>query len=777
MLALAAQTRKISRRQPKQQYKRKTALNKHYVAFVLWSKLLRRSIFLVLFAVLPSLAHAIDAPRDTRGTIVRADVIKWEWNGSSGATRYQVSVNGAYVSMTKNKYYYSRNLKNGDYTFTVKAVDGNGRYSSPSKRSAVRTIGRGSANKSTASNSSSKSSSGGTSSLPAPRDPRGTLVRPGEIKWEWARVSGAEQYEVFVDNNPVGLTTDLFVYTPNLSSGQHSMIVRSVDKNGGRSADSARATQSVNGGSNTSKIATSSSNGSNGLPAPRDPRGTRVRPAEVKWEWAGVSGASEYEITVNDTSYRASSLYLYTKNLPAGEHTMTVRALTKDGKKSPASNVAKESTSANTGGSGGNSQSASNASVSGPTDVRGTQVGDQDGKWEWRAVPGATSYKVYLDGSSAGVTKDDFFYTPNLSGGSHSVAVTAFDSDGRESAKSGTAKLNITGNFAQNGNGTAPPPPADDNGLIDPASWDYREVSQKSGYKLVFSDEFNNNALNPNRWNTQLRWDGSHNGDRYEYRLINGESQFYVNTFSKDQAHLDKVASVYNPFQFDGNRLAIRAIANPLKDKNTNNAYGPLDSIYRQQPFLSGAISTYDKFSQKYGYFEARIKIPAHVGTFPAFWLHHQRRESENTQKTEIDILENLGHNPHYVYNAAHYFTGVSEKNGGKAHSIKPSPQGQIHTGTIYSDDYHVYAVEWKPGHIRYLIDGQQVSEVKNKAFNHEELYVIMNLAVGGIWTNMRSNAGGTGRSADNRFPTRRDINEWKNPALEIDWVRVYKKR
>jgi len=322
----------------------------------------------------------------------------------------------------------------------------------------------------------------------------------------------------------------------------------------------------------------------------------------------------------------------------------------------------------------------------------------------------------------------------------------------------------------------APPPPADDNGLIDPASWNYPEVHQKPGYTLAFSDEFNTNTLNPARWNTQLRWDGSHNGDRYEYRLINGEAQFYVNIYSDDQEHLDKVASVYNPFQFDGNRLAIRSAVNPLKDRNSNNGYGPLDTISRQQPFLSGAMSTYDKFSQKYGYFEARIKIPSHVGTFPAFWLHHQRREWEGTQKTEIDIMENLGHRCDYTYTSFHYYTGVSEGVTGKAHSVKPSPQGQIYTGTNYCDNYHVYAVEWSPGHIRYLIDGQQVSEVWNGASDHEELYIIMNLAIGGLWTNMPTNAGGTGRSSDNRFPTQQDINEWGNPGLEIDYVRAYKR-
>ena len=196
-----------------------------------------------------------------------------------------------------------------------------------------------------------------------------------------------------------------------------------------------------------------------------------------------------------------------------------------------------------------------------------------------------------------------------------------------------------------------------------------------------------------------------------------------------------------------------------------------------QQTFLSGAISTYDKFTQKYGYFEARIKIPGHVGAFPAFWLHHQKKKSEGTQRTEIDIMENLGHAPWYVYNSFHYFTNVSETYSGDAHFVKPQPEGQIYTGIDYSSDYHVYAVEWSPGYVAWLIDGVKVSEMWNANVDYEDLYLILNLAIGGNWTNFPASSGGLGRASDQHYPTQNDINNFQNPALEIDYVRVYKRK
>lgn len=391
--------------------------------------------------------------------------------------------------------------------------------------------------------------------------------------------------------------------------------------------------------------------------------------------------------------------------------------------------------------------------------------------WRWNSVANAELYDLIIDQQFVTQTNETEYLGAEIVSGVHTASIRSIDKNWQYSSKSDTLTCNLSGESERS------LIPTDSTTLIDPQTLSQANLFNKDGYDLVFSDEFNGDRLSETRWNTQLRWDGSFNGEWYEYRTVNGEDQFYVNTYSQDQNHIDQIASVTNPFEFDGNRLAIRATRNPLQTHDGNKGYGPLQEMSTQKAFLSGVITTYDKFSQKYGYFEARIKIPSQVGTFPAFWLHHQRRESEGTQRTEIDIMENLGHAPWYVYNSFHYFTGVSEGVTGTAHSIKPQPEGQIYTGTDYSEDYHVYSVEWEPGYINYMIDGQTVSEVRDENAGHEELYLILNLAIGGNWTNYPSNAGGTGREEGNHFPTQNDINTWSNPALEIDYVRVFERK
>lgn len=639
----------------------------------------KNGILAFIVTLLPTLAFAIDPPASVWGTATAPGTIKWEWTKASGAARYDVIINNRFVTQTSDTHYTSSNLPAGEHTLVVKSISSNWDYSGPSKQS-QRTVSGG----------QSQPSTSGKSSLHAPRDPRGSEVRPGVFKWEWARVDGATKYEVSVNDRFAAVTSDLYLYQHDLGNGEHSMYVKAIDSENRYSDKSSTAYGRMQNAStnSTGNDGAPSAGGGSSVPAPGNVRGTEVRPGIVKWEWDYVGGASEYEVIVNGSVAGRSKIDHFRMNLSVGEHYMTVRSV----------------------------------------DPNGRTSGD------------STTARVYVEG-------------------------TAQDQQ----------QPNNQAQAAAPTSGGAAPPPADDNGMIDPQSWSQPGIG-KDGYKLVFSDEFNYDRLNQNRWNTQLRWDGSYNGERYEYRTINKEEQFYVNPFSEDQEHLDKIVPVHNPFEFNGSRLAIRAIVNPKKKRNDKNGYGPLDRMFEQATFLSGAITTYDKFSTKYGRFEARIKIPHHVGTFPAFWLHHQKREWEGTQKTEIDIMENLGHSTAEVYNSFHYWTGVKEGVSGKHHHVTPQPYGWIYTGTDYSKDYHVYAVEWEPGYIKFLIDDEKVSELWHGAVDHEELYILLNLAVGGAWTNYPSNAGGLGRDSDNFFPTDNDVNNWSNPALEIDYVRVYKR-
>jgi beta-glucanase (GH16 family) len=99
-----------------------------------------------------------------------------------------------------------------------------------------------------------------------------------------------------------------------------------------------------------------------------------------------------------------------------------------------------------------------------------------------------------------------------------------------------------------------------------------------TGYKLVFTDEFNSDSLDTLRWIDRYPWGRTHNHDAY--------------------------VAPENVLLGDGT-LTLRA---------ERRAQGG-------KPFTSGTISSgYNKYTFNGGYAEARILLPETPGSWPAFW-------------------------------------------------------------------------------------------------------------------------------------------------------------
>lgn len=167
--------------------------------------------------------------------------------------------------------------------------------------------------------------------------------------------------------------------------------------------------------------------------------------------------------------------------------------------------------------------------------------------------------------------------------------------------------------------------------------------------------------------------------------------------------------------------------------------------------FTSARLTTYQKFSQTYGRFEARIQLPKGTGIWPAFWLldddvnKNQRVDSGG----EIDVMEFLGHEPTTIYGSLH---GPGYDASASYHLARSSS---------FSDGFHLVAVDWTQCSVTFSVDGN-VYETRRRAdvghgwvFDHP-FYLLLNVAVGGDWPGPPDD--GT------EFPAR----------LIVDYVRVY---
>ena len=230
--------------------------------------------------------------------------------------------------------------------------------------------------------------------------------------------------------------------------------------------------------------------------------------------------------------------------------------------------------------------------------------------------------------------------------------------------------------------------------------------------ELVWSDEFNGDALDLTSWNFELG-DGCPNLCGWG----NNERQVYT----KENHRLE-----------DG-KLIITA-------KKEGDLY------------TSTRITTQGKHEFQYGRMEARAKVAVGQGIWPAFWmLGSDIKEVGWPACGEIDILEYVGREEDMVYTTLHVPAGHGDSAFSKKTKFEDIEEG-----------YHVYAAEWSPEQIEFFVDDQSVfvynPEDKTKAVwpFDQPFYFIINLAIGG-------NFGGPDVD-DSIFPQ----------EYAIDYVRVY---
>ncbi|WP_233585413.1 family 16 glycosylhydrolase [Corallococcus sp. CA054B] len=241
------------------------------------------------------------------------------------------------------------------------------------------------------------------------------------------------------------------------------------------------------------------------------------------------------------------------------------------------------------------------------------------------------------------------------------------------------------------------------------------------GWEIVWQDEFDGPAGSlpaKERWVPDVGGDGWGNG-QYEY-----------NTNRAENASLDGEG-----------HLAITA----RRERYGNNDY------------TSARLTTKNRYSKAYGRIEARIKLPTGRGIWPAFWLLGADVDSVGWPACgEIDIMEHKGQIPSVVSSAVHGPGYSGGSNIGRQHAVSGPP---------LAEDFHIYAVEWEPELLRFIVDDTVFFEVTPKSlpagrkwvYDHPH-FIILNIAVGGSFVGPPD--------AKTVFPQ----------TMKVDYVRVYER-
>ncbi len=320
--------------------------------------------------------------------------------------------------------------------------------------------------------------------------------------------------------------------------------------------------------------------------------------------------------------------------------------------------------------------------------------------------------------------------------------VTAVDDAGNESIPSNT----ITVNYHAETNAAVP---LYSDFYLDESRFAQNHDLSNTAYfmdkfEMVFEDDFNGTEIDSSRWNTSLLW-----GDE---TIINGEQQYFVDTQSE-------TAPSYDPFNIENSVLTIEAIPTPDDIRGLlPEACSAEDASGNDRcEFLSGALSSHDKFNMTYGYVEGRMKTSGTSGALSSFYLYHRYPgEGVNLHAPEIDIVEYLGENPFGDEDAfqTYHFADV---NTGEIRSA-PTMLHKNPTGELYSDEFHTYGVLWEPQMVIWYIDGVEIKRLTGPQVSRQGMNIVTYLVAGSAWAPTPD--------ANGDFPLQ----------FEIDYIRAYQR-
>jgi beta-glucanase (GH16 family) len=188
-----------------------------------------------------------------------------------------------------------------------------------------------------------------------------------------------------------------------------------------------------------------------------------------------------------------------------------------------------------------------------------------------------------------------------------------------------------------------------------------------------------------------------------------------------------------NQLEYDTNRTTNASLdgAGHLVITARRETYTGTDGVTRN--YTSARINTAGKFEQAYGRFEARMRLPAGKGMWPAFWMLGNNVGGGWPACGEIDIMENVGHEPSVNHGSLH---GPGYSGGSPLTATYTLPNGQR-----FTDGYHTFRIDWEPGAVRFYVDGilyQTRTPASMPAggtwvYDHP-FFIILNVAVGGNW-------------------------------------------
>ena len=229
-------------------------------------------------------------------------------------------------------------------------------------------------------------------------------------------------------------------------------------------------------------------------------------------------------------------------------------------------------------------------------------------------------------------------------------------------------------------------------------------------WTLSFSEEFEDKQLDQEKWINKYYW-----ANELLKKTYSLESDLHVFTEGKN-------------IEQAGSSIVLQA----RKEKQDGLMWNPaMGFIPKQFDYTSAIINTGKSFRQKYGRFEAKIKLSNPNQAAHSFWM------VSDTKSPHIDVLKSSPDGKLLIGNC------FSENNQPSLNQFKIN-------GVDTSKGYFIYTLDWNQNELVWKIN-DVVVKTQTEGVPQEPMYLNFSL---GITKEQQT----------------------VNAALEIDWVRCYKK-
>lgn len=267
-------------------------------------------------------------------------------------------------------------------------------------------------------------------------------------------------------------------------------------------------------------------------------------------------------------------------------------------------------------------------------------------------------------------------------------------------------------------------------------------------YTLVWSDEFNDPALNTDIWNIEVNNSGCGNAE-LEYYSERGVSM-----------------------GVEPNSGEHCLILTARKEE-----WGSGSGL---RHFTSGRINSSQKVYFTHGIVEAQILIPSTAnGLWPAFWMMGNDHKTNGWPRCgEIDIME-MG-NANGIKNGTQdrYFNGAAHWGFYKHNAYPNYGVPSTNSYSLQDGQFHLFTLVWDESNLTMYLDRDKYPNVQpyykmgiestdgdwaTGNYFHKPFFILFNLAVGGNFPNIKTVEGITALANEER-------------SMYVNYVRVYQK-